>query len=339
MRDDSITIPPFVAKMVESIGVNLEDLMRSVGASTTPRDGRVTINTSQFFALWNAVAASGVPPEFGLKLPLSAPSHHFDVASTSALLSPTFGEALTRLARYKRLTCPEDIEVSLVDKEAQVRFIWLCATASIPTFVVDAAFSWLCRLAEIGSAGVVKPTRIEVSRTESSKELLTRHFGCEVKFNAPRDILIFDKGALDTRFTSHHPQMLELMIPGLEAALRERSTTQTLTERVRILLVKSMHGRRPSVDVVAKELCVSARTLQRKLEDEGTSYQRILDDVRQETARHLLASTDLDTGEIAFVLGFEELNSFTRAFQGWEGTSPSRWRSTKTHSGVQRPLQ
>jgi AraC-like DNA-binding protein len=87
-----------------------------------------------------------------------------------------------------------------------------------------------------------------------------------------------------------------------------------------------MQGQRPSIQAVAKDLCVSARTLQRRLEEEGTSYQQVLDGVRQDTARRLLTSTDLEPGEIAFLLGFEELNSFTRAFQGWEGATPVRWR-------------
>jgi AraC-like DNA-binding protein len=71
---------------------------------------------------------------------------------------------------------------------------------------------------------------------------------------------------------------------------------------------------------------MSSRTLQRRLEELGTSYQSVLDDVRHDTARRLLANTDLDAGEVAFLLGFEELNSFTRAFHAWEGATPTRWR-------------
>jgi AraC-like DNA-binding protein len=71
---------------------------------------------------------------------------------------------------------------------------------------------------------------------------------------------------------------------------------------------------------------MSPRTLQRRLEELGTTYQRLLDDVRRRSARRLLTNTDLDSGEVAFLLGFEELNSFTRAFHGWEGTTPTRWR-------------
>ncbi|MGD0527155.1 MAG: AraC family transcriptional regulator [Polyangiaceae bacterium] len=50
--------------------------------------------------------------------------------------------------------------------------------------------------------------------------------------------------------------------------------------------------------------------------------------MRHRSARRLLANTDLDAGEVAFLLGFEELNSFTRAFHGWEGTTPLRWRAS-----------
>ncbi len=339
LRTDLVTIPPFVSQTVESVGIEFEDLMRRIGVPASRRNERLALTTDQFFALWNALAAAGVPPDFGLQLPLRAPSHQFDVASTAALMSENLGEALARLARYKRLTCPEDIEVGVEDEEVRVRFLWLCASSSVPHFVTDSAFSWLCCLIAIGTEGRIKPLRVELTRTESNRDLLGRHFGCAVRFNAPRDILVFQKDALGARFASHHPQMLALMLPGLEEALMEKSSAVTLARRVRNVLLKSMHGRRPSVDLVARELCLSPRTLQRRLEEEGTSYQRLLDGVRQETARHLLASTNLDTGEIAFVLGFEELNSFARAFQSWEGTSPNRWRMSQGQGAGQRPIQ
>jgi AraC-like DNA-binding protein len=66
--------------------------------------------------------------------------------------------------------------------------------------------------------------------------------------------------------------------------------------------------------------------MQRRLGELGTTYQDVLDDVRQRAARRLLTNTDYGTGEIAFLLGFEEVNSFMRAFHAWEGTTPAKWR-------------
>jgi AraC-like DNA-binding protein len=68
--------------------------------------------------------------------------------------------------------------------------------------------------------------------------------------------------------------------------------------------------------------------MQRRLGELGTTYQELLDDVRRRSARRLLGHTDLEMGEIAFLLGFEEVNSFLRAFRGWEGTTPTKWRAS-----------
>ena len=97
---------------------------------------------------------------------------------------------------------------------------------------------------------------------------------------------------------------------------------------VRSTLAQRICGERPAVAKVAKALRMSPRTLQRRLGELGTSYQEVLDDVRRRSARRLLANTDLATSEVAFLLGFEEMNSFTRAFHTWEGTSPAQWRAT-----------
>ena len=90
-----------------------------------------------------------------------------------------------------------------------------------------------------------------------------------------------------------------------------------------------MHGDKPTIERVARELRTSTRTLQRRLRDAGTTYQALLDEVRRRSARRLRANTKLDAREVAFLLGFEELNSFTRAFHVWEGTTPTRWREAE----------
>ena len=331
MQGDLIPIPPFLQPLLERAGVDFQAALLRTGARPQAEGGRWRLNTAQFFAFWNAVEAAGVAPGFGLQLPSSVASHQFDVASAAALLSENFGEALARLARYKRLTCPEDIELTLTGTEAQVRLLWLRAGSAVPSLVIDGVFAWLYQLAGIGTgmSKTLRPLRIELTRAPAHEALLGQHFGCPIHFNAPSDLIVFAQETLTLPFTSHHPEMLELMLPGLEAALKARAASASLTQQVREILARRMRGQRPSVELVARDLCMSPRTLQRRLEEESASYQRLLDDVRQETARHLLSATNLDAGEIAFVLGFEELNSFTRAFQGWEGTSPNRWRTNK----------
>src|SRR6185369_1026987 len=330
MQQDLFPIPPFVVGVLERAGINFAEALRSIGGSpAAPGDNRIRLRTDQYFAFWRAVESAGAPADFGLRLAEAPGVFQLDVVSTAALLSENFRQALTTLGRYKRLTCPEDIDVEVNGNEAHVRLRWFHASGDAPAILMDASFAWLCKIAALGSGGAIRPLRFELIRAQSRGRLLGEHFGCPVRFDSTRDVLVFPKESLEVPFGSFHPELLDLLSPGLESALRERAAPKSLGQQVCNILAKSMGGKRPSLESVAKELGVSVRTLQRRLKDEGTSYQPLLDEVRQRTARHLLDSTDLETGEIAFVLGFEELNSFTRAFQSWVGTSPGRWRMLK----------
>jgi AraC-like DNA-binding protein len=111
---------------------------------------------------------------------------------------------------------------------------------------------------------------------------------------------------------------------------------RSVVDDVRAALGGTISGHRPAITKVARSLGMSVRTLQRRLGERGTTYQNILDDVRRRSARDLLTVTDLGIGEIAFLLGFEEVNSFARAFHAWEGTTPARWRHDATRVRMSR---
>jgi AraC-like DNA-binding protein len=134
---------------------------------------------------------------------------------------------------------------------------------------------------------------MELTRRPHNAAMLRKHFGCEIMFDRPQDLLVFKAAVLDLPFRTHNAELLEHMVPGLESALHKREAKASLIEQAKESISRSMCGQRPSIHSVAKELCVSARTLQRRLEEEGTTYQSPLDDVRRSTARRLLVSTDL----------------------------------------------
>ena len=81
-----------------------------------------------------------------------------------------------------------------------------------------------------------------------------------------------------------------------------------------------------SLDVVAKKLGTSSRTLQRRLRTEGLRFKEVLDDTREALAKHYLRTSALSGAEISFLLGFDDPNSFSRAFNAWTGTTPERAR-------------
>jgi AraC-like DNA-binding protein len=325
---DLIVIPSVVVARLAAFGLDAQALLRHAGL---PADlfasGKARLNTRQLYAAWEAVAHMSADPMLGLRIGAESATEHYDVASIAALHSPDFGEALRRLARYKRLTCPETVRIEHSAGEVRVQFQWLLANGHSPILLTDATFASMLELARRGTGTRVVPRRVELTRS-SAHEGLARHFGCAPRFNAAADQIVFDEALLSVPFVTHNQDLLAMLLPGLEAALDAlSSTTAPLVDQARAAMARSMHGERPSIQAVARILCVSPRTLQRRLELAGTTYQRLLDEVRHQAARHLLEDTDLEAGEIAFALGFEELNSFTRAFRSWEGTTPVRWRA------------
>ena len=95
---------------------------------------------------------------------------------------------------------------------------------------------------------------------------------------------------------------------------------------MRAVLAERLRGRRPTIDSVGRVLAMSGRKLQRLLKDEGMSFRELLDDVRNEHARVYLTGSSFSDGEISFLLGFEDPNSFYRAFRSWNGVSPREAR-------------
>ncbi len=122
--------------------------------------------------------------------------------------------------------------------------------------------------------------------------------------------------------------------PELRRRLADLSGPATTAERVRAALLEGIPSGLLTMEAMARKLALSKRTLQRRLEEEGTSYQQVLTETREALARHYLEKTALPAAEVAFLLGFDEPNSFYRAFRQWTGRTPDSLRSDHPRPGV-----
>ena len=333
MGADLIPLSKISRLRMRELGIDEARVLQLAGLSPVLyRSARPRFSTRQFFALWQAIGEVSDDPTLGLRMGEHTKVEHAEVILLVALYSANFRAAMEKIARYKRLVCPEEITVEYTAVEAIAHYRWTAAENHAPATLTDAMFASALSLVRRATGDVTAvPRRVEFIRQRPVPELVemySRYFGCAVHFGMERDLIVWDLATMDEPFLTSNEDLVDLLLPGLEAALRDYARAASLTEQVGAILGRGMRGERPSVDAVAKQLHLSPRTLQRRLADEGTSYQEQLDLVRQQTARHLLTSTDLEPGEIAFFLGFEEINSFTRAFHHWEGTTPNRWRET-----------
>jgi AraC-like DNA-binding protein len=325
---DLVPIPLALFERLARAGLDVDAILRR---ANLPRSrfnvARPEGTTAEFFALWRAVEERITDRSVGLHLGVEAFTDTQNVVTLAALNSVTLGEAFQKLARYKRVVCPEKISIEVKRGEACMRFEWLLAKDDPPSLLTDIIFAGVVHLAQQGTMMPVKPRRLEFARPQANKTILRRYFGCDLFFDAPYDLLVFDEATLALPMVNRNAQLLSVLVPGLELALPKNDPARTLADDVCDALTEAMSGDRPTVSKVARSLGMSVRTLQRRLGELGTTYQNVLDIVRHNSARRLLTSTNLGMEEVAFLLGFEEVNSFMRAFQIWEGTTPSRWRA------------
>jgi len=288
---------------------------------------KVYLTTAQLFALWRSVGQTSSDPAIGLKLGSETRLARSHPAGIAVLCSRTFEDALQRLARYKQLTCPEEIRVKRGQEQTSVEFFYVEATEPQPDLLVDMVLSWILSVGRDGTDSQITPLRVDLARPAKHRSLLESHFGCRVHFKADRNALIFRSRDLDTPFVTHNEELLEVIGTHLESELKARNASANIGEQVKQTLSRSMAGKRPTLENVAKELGLGARTLQRRLTDAGLSFQQLVEDTRRELARHFLKQRAVELNETAFLLGFEDANSFFRAFQIWEGISPGEWRA------------
>jgi AraC-like DNA-binding protein len=319
-----------LARRLEELGLAPMAVLRQAGLPIGLfEQSKIWITTEEMFALYNAIAEISGDPAIGLKLGSEQRIERYDPIAIAALYTRSFRDALDRMARYKRLTCPEEIRIMKHGNECAVRFVWLLADRAEPATLIDACFAWIVAIGRRGIGRSVTPKRVEFKRPESKRRLYENHFACPVRFGARHNMLLFRNEDLAQPFLTHNPDLLEMVAPQLDLELKQQLAHESLKEQVKGILKKFLAGQRPRLEDVAVELRVSTRTLQRRLLGERITFQNLAEEARRELAQHYLLQPSLELNETAYLLGYEDPNSFFRAFHKWEGTSPGEWRSAR----------
>jgi AraC-like DNA-binding protein len=325
---DQLRISSLWGKRFAEQKIAVPALLRRAGLPVTLfQQEKVYVSTAELFALWRSVAELSPDPGIGLKLGAETRLARSHPAGIAVMCSRTFGDALQRLGRYKQLTCPEEIRIRRTDQEATVEFYYVEAREAQPEVLVDMLLSWILSVGRQGTDGRITPLRLELSRPVKQRALLEDHFGCRVRFKADRNALVFRNSDLDQPFVTHNEELLDVIGTQLDSELKARHASNSVGDQVKQTLRQLLAGKRPTLQDVAQELGLSARTLQRRLTDSGITFQQVVEETRRELARHYLKQPTVELNEAAFLLGFADANSFFRAFQVWEGTSPTEWRT------------
>jgi AraC-like DNA-binding protein len=324
-----------ICQKLEELGVSVSAVLRRAALPQGLFDQpRVLVTTKELFAFWSAIGEVSTDPAIGLSIGTEAKIEHFSPSALAALSAGNLGDAMRQVARYKRLTCPEEILQETEGEEWNIQFRWCLATDVEPEVLIDTAFAWLLSVARHGTGTRLSPLRLEFMEARAHSKAIARHFGCPVLCGTPRNAIVFRASDAQREFVTRNAELLAVLAPQLDEELKQQHGDEYFAESVRREIQQKLTGRRPNIEEIARALRISSRTLQRRLQDEGSSFQRVLEEARHQLARRYLNNAVLELNEAAYLLGYEDANSFVRAFRTWEGIPPARWREQQRASAA-----
>ena len=173
------------------------------------------------------------------------------------------------------------------------------------------------------------PTGVTLQRArpnDNATAIFNAFFNAPVSFGSDTDSLTFNTASLNTDLPTSNAE-LAYHNDKIVADYLARFDSSRLSERVRTIFIERLVTGKFSEEQIAEQLNLSLRSMQRRLRDEQTSYQQLLDETRLELALQYINRTSLTVAQIAPLLGFSDSSNFNRAFKRWLGISPSKYRA------------
>ena len=238
--------------------------------------------------------------------------------------------AVMAIARYTRIVMPSvDVRYEPLEDGAQLTWSYpLMIGAPIVQFNRFAAALVVLRMRSWLS-DTWCPKRVQLAhRDPGAGDSYRRMFGANVSFEQPVNRFTFLEANLDRLNVSADPRLFKVLQQLADILIDERKTVIDFRASVSNKIVDLLGVSNPTLALVAKELNLGERTVQRRLALEGTSFEDVLAASRRSVAEWLLRDTELPLTDIAFMLGFSELSAFTRAATRWHGVSPRGVRGT-----------
>jgi AraC-like DNA-binding protein len=318
-----------IGRALDAAGCNGAAILAQAGFDPEELEGPTArcplVNNGRLWEL--AVAATG-DPAFGLKVASHIKHTTFHALSYALSASSTLKEAFERVRRLGQVGS-DAVTYDLVKCGSEYRFV-ITALATLPYESMDALVSAHLRMCRSLAGRDFSPRLVELRRPRPEKvDDFERLLRAPLRFGASQNMMVFDAESIERRLDSGNPELARyndvIALQHLKGIERD-----DIQGRVREVLLQRLEGREPSQEEIAERLHMSARTLQRKLADSGTTYKEILDDTRHALALAYLSAPQHSVNEVTYLLGFSSGSCFTRAFRRWTGQSPTHWRAGVT---------
>jgi AraC-like DNA-binding protein len=316
-------------RFLESRGIDAEQLFARSGLDLKmARDPEKQISLNGVTQLFENAAAVTGDPCFGLSWAEAFPVGGTGVFGYLVTNSQSVDEALNTAAKFAGLL-RQPFEVHY-DKDAEGALLWWCWPESVhdpkKQYTSFSLALLVGRLRQLTKSDW-EPVFVELPHEPlACRQKAERVFGSNVQYHGERAAVRVDLKTLSERLPKADVMLKPILQRLGERMIADMPSNVDATAATTAAIRAQLPERRASLELVAEKLGLSSRTLQSRLANEGTTFEALLNEARKSRAEELLRDTDLPLTEIAIILGFSELSSFTRAAQRWFSQTPSARR-------------
>lgn len=318
----------FYLASMESRGFSSGQVLQGTGLSEEQIAGDQFSPTADQYRciIGNIIALTG-DPMIGIALGAEFNVSNLGVLGYAALSASTLARSRELFSKYDALVEHIVLPITEVSNErwcTELKEIF--PLGELTPFAVEEFVSRTCGLA---SSLTNRPFPIlEMRVTYASPEDIEaykKHFNCPVYFDQPRNLISWDIASLDHKISLANEDVCKLCEQQCKTLVDQMADADLLSSKIRNALVKTP-GEFPTLEEMSRRLKMGSRTLRRRLVQENLTYQQILDSTRKDLAIQYLKYTSLTPKEIGYLLGYNSVSNFRRAFKGWTGNKLTDYR-------------
>ena len=294
----------------------------------TLQDPDARIPIEQVDALWRKAYELSNDPNLALHAIEVLPFGAYRVIDFLAASAPTVGAALAKVSDYfpliNSVVC---LRYVVGDRHVTVAVEAPSRPAVITRPYAEYTLAAVFLRTRIATHQKYPLMRVEFSHPQPAD--VSEHeriFECPIRFGADTCQVVIARDVWDTPRTGGDPMLFSVLDTHARMLLDQLPPPSDLVGHVREAIEAELRGGDPKLESIARRLAMSARTLQRRLRDEGVVFNDVLDDMRFRAAKSYLAQRDIAGTEVAFLLGFAGQSSFNHAFKRWSGHTPTEYR-------------
>jgi AraC-like DNA-binding protein len=313
---------------------------RGLAGALTDVDARFP--HAAWLGLWQEIIARTGSESIGIDAAERLPWGHWDVIDYLIGTSDDLAMALRRFERYFALVST-GVAHLLESHGDTLHLVRRFAPDCHNRLLAPAEFAFASVLAHTRLALGVRWSPREVhfaAPAPSSDAAHRRFFGCPVHFDAATSAMVMDAASLALRMPRPDAELSRILEMHAALLLGKLGTESDVVGRVRRVIMNGLPDADVTVAHTARQLGMSIRTLQRRLQESGKTFDEVYDSTRRELARRYLADPALSIQETAHLLAFGDLRGFYRAFRRWEGCTPAEFRrrgADAGEAGARRP--